>query len=341
MLSANLRIRSSRRRRQSSRTEKRVRSSLLLRRHGFSGSLDDRLAMRAPVAAPLSAQWSELLAPDRGVAAAARLARAARTRTPAAPAAGRRSWTAPAGPGWPAAAAGRAAPPAAGPARSRPESGDAGPAGTAPRRGRRCRCRPGFAGPAKPHRRFAPVRRGSDAGPPRGPSPSRAGRDPRCPTTMCSSGGRQEFDDRQPITDGVGVGRPEHRPDLERLTAGPAASPWERPPGAVHPEVGVQGVAVAEPEQLVLAAGHDLLDPDSGEIGGGERRHPEFGAGQVLSRQRLVQASAGPPDRVSLGHRSSLRLPSRRPGRPGRGASPPPRSGTVASPRPDRRTPDR
>ena len=41
---------------------------------------------------------------------------------------------------------------------------------------------------------------------------------------------------------------------------------------------------------------------DPGQVGGGQRGHPELRAGQLPAGQHLVQSLAGPPDRVSFGH---------------------------------------
>ncbi len=54
--------------------------------------------------------------------------------------------------------------------------------------------------------------------------------------------------------------------------------------------------------EQVLAAADDLGDGAPGEVGGGVLRHPEVGVGQRAAGQRVVQAAAGEPDGVSLGH---------------------------------------
>ena len=64
----------------------------------------------------------------------------------------------------------------------------------------------------------------------------------------------------------------------------------------------MQGEVVVDPGQQVLAPADHLGDGAAGEVGRGELRHPEVGAGQPPAGERVVQAAAGQPDGVTLGH---------------------------------------
>ncbi len=77
-------------------------------------------------------------------------------------------------------------------------------------------------------------------------------------------------------------------------------------PGAVHPQVRVQGEPALDPGEQVLAAGGDLVHGAPGEVGGGELRDPEVAAGQRPPGQRVVQPACGEPDRVAFGHGASV-----------------------------------
>ena len=58
--------------------------------------------------------------------------------------------------------------------------------------------------------------------------------------------GRHQLDHRQPVADAPVLRGGQHRPDLELRAAGPPPAGRVDPPGAVHPEVGVQGEVVGE-----------------------------------------------------------------------------------------------
>ena len=87
--------------------------------------------------------------------------------------------------------------------------------------------------------------------------------------------------------------------------------PGVDPPGALHLEVGVQRprravgppsirVSRCLPRETVSAHG------GAGQVGGGELRHPEVGAGQHLPGQRAVEQPGGAVDGVALRHGAAV-----------------------------------
>ena len=74
------------------------------------------------------------------------------------------------------------------------------------------------------------------------------------------------------------------------------------PPAAVHLQVRVDA-RLADPDEQVLAAADDLVDPLPGQVDGGVARHANIAARQRLSRQRLAQLGGGVKDGVTFGHR--------------------------------------
>jgi len=76
-------------------------------------------------------------------------------------------------------------------------------------------------------------------------------------------------------------------------------------PGAVHTQVGVQRPAAVEPGQDVLAAGDRLGDGHAGQPRGRDAGPAQIGGQQSPSREGVVQAVRGAPDRVALRHRLS------------------------------------
>ena len=79
--------------------------------------------------------------------------------------------------------------------------------------------------------------------------------------------GRNKLDDWQPISHCVMIMGPEYCSDFKGRSATPAPSPRVDFPGAIHPEVSVQGERIAEPKQLVLAARDHFVYSDAGQIG--------------------------------------------------------------------------
>jgi hypothetical protein len=78
---------------------------------------------------------------------------------------------------------------------------------------------------------------------------------------------RNELEDRKPVSDYIVIIGPQYRSDFKDRSTTPAPSARIDLPDAIHPEVGVQGELVTEPEQLVLAARDHLVDGNAGEIG--------------------------------------------------------------------------
>jgi hypothetical protein len=66
--------------------------------------------------------------------------------------------------------------------------------------------------------------------------------------------------------------------------------------------MGVQGVVVAEAEELVLAARNHLAYANAGQISRRQWGHPKLGSGQRPASKYLVQPLACPPHGISLGH---------------------------------------
>jgi hypothetical protein len=114
--------------------------------------------------------------------------------------------------------------------------------------------------------------------------------------------GRNELDNREPVSDGIMITCREHGADFERRSAAPAPTPRVDLPGAVHLEVGMQREVVAEPEQLMLAARDHLTNGNAGQIGRRQGGHTEFGSGEHAAGKHVIQSLACPPDSISLGH---------------------------------------
>jgi hypothetical protein len=120
----------------------------------------------------------------------------------------------------------------------------------------------------------------------------------------------QELDRRGVRADGCGERRVD--PHYRAASRRPVPRMWTLvrrmdPPRPVHPQVGVQCQAAAEPDQYVLAARLDAVDrlarlgtrsPDRGRLERGDRSFAERGP----QRARNLM------DRVTLGHRSSVRV---------------------------------
>ena len=105
-------------------------------------------------------------------------------------------------------------------------------------------------------------------------------------------GGAQQFQDGEAVADGGVGGGAEDRPDLVGGAAAPALAGGVHLPGAVHPQVGVEGEAALDAGEEVLAARGDVQDGAAGEIGRGELGHAEVGAGQQPARRGRRAAAA-------------------------------------------------
>ncbi len=73
-------------------------------------------------------------------------------------------------------------------------------------------------------------------------------------------------------------------------------------PGAVHPEVAVQGEAALEAGEEVLAAGGDVEGDAAGEVGGGEAGDAQVAAGECAACEGGVEPGRHAPDAVAFGH---------------------------------------
>jgi hypothetical protein len=63
-----------------------------------------------------------------------------------------------------------------------------------------------------------------------------------------------QLDDRKPVSHRIMITGGEYRPDLERRPTAPEPPARVDLPSTVHPEMGVQGEVITEPEQLMLTA---------------------------------------------------------------------------------------
>ena len=124
--------------------------------------------------------------------------------------------------------------------------------------------------------------------------------------------GRQDLDDRQvePVRRRRVIQLEEHAHLVHQPPGQPLARAHHRP-AARHLEVRVQGHRLAargdEAGQLVLAV---RVDPRDGRAAKVERRvgrDPQLGPDEAATHERRLQAPGQPIDRVSLGHRSSVR----------------------------------
>src|SRR5215217_2740409 len=106
---------------------------------------------------------------------------------------------------------------------------------------------------------------------------------------------------------------PEHGSDLKGRPASPAPTVGIDLPDAVHLEMGVQGEVVAEPEQLMLAAGDHFAYAKAGQIRCRQGRDTEFRSRQHAAGKYLIQSPACQPDGVSLRHGLIVPRPSTRP----------------------------
>ncbi len=59
---------------------------------------------------------------------------------------------------------------------------------------------------------------------------------------------------------------------------------------------------LADPDEQVLAAADDLVDPLPGQVYRGVSRHANIAARQRFTDQRLAQLGGGVEDGVTLGH---------------------------------------
>lgn len=116
--------------------------------------------------------------------------------------------------------------------------------------------------------------------------------------------GADELDHAELIADGLPVGVRQDQPDLVAVPE--PLGPGPDPPVSVHAQVGVNGETVLRPGEQVLAAGDRLGHHVTGQVSGGQPRHPEIAARQRPPGERLVQAPRGRPDDISLGHNPSV-----------------------------------
>jgi hypothetical protein len=121
--------------------------------------------------------------------------------------------------------------------------------------------------------------------------------------------GGNKLDHRKPVSDRIMIIRRQHGTNFECWPATPTTASRKDLPDTVHLEMSVQGELIAQPEQLVLAAGGHLAYANPGQIGCRQGGDTEFRSGQDPAGKHLVKAAACPPDCISLGH--GLIVPSR------------------------------
>lgn len=92
--------------------------------------------------------------------------------------------------------------------------------------------------------------------------------------------GADEFQDREAVAVRGVVGVAEDRADLVVRAAVRAGPGGVHAPGAVHPQVGVEGEAALDAGEEVLAARGDVEKHAAGQVGGRETGDPEVRAGQ-------------------------------------------------------------
>ena len=112
--------------------------------------------------------------------------------------------------------------------------------------------------------------------------------------------GRDEGHVVQPVADALPAVGGEDRADREGRAAVPARAGPVDVPTAVHAEVRAQGAVVGQADEQVLAAGDHLAHVDTGEVDGGQLRHPQFAAAQRRAGQRGVHPLARPARRCLL-----------------------------------------
>lgn len=86
-------------------------------------------------------------------------------------------------------------------------------------------------------------------------------------------GGADQLQYGEAIADGRAVGVAQDRADLVCRAAAPALAVGVHLPGAVHPQVRVEGQAALDAGEEVLAAGRHLQDGTAGEVGRGVLRY--------------------------------------------------------------------
>ncbi len=93
--------------------------------------------------------------------------------------------------------------------------------------------------------------------------------------------GPQQFQHREPVADSRVLAVAEDRADLVSRTAPPPLARRVHPPGAVHPQMAVEGQPALDPGQQVFPARDDVQDGTAGEVGGGEAGDAQVRPGQL------------------------------------------------------------
>jgi hypothetical protein len=68
----------------------------------------------------------------------------------------------------------------------------------------------------------------------------------------------------------------------------------------------VQGLSAVHPDEQMLAAGQNLGYFPAGEVGGGERWHPQLSDGEDATFEGPVESAGVEQDGISFGHTTTL-----------------------------------